>query len=302
MQLTSEQLKDVENLGALNYAPEKIAMMLAVDKGEFLSDFDTPDSDPAYHEGHIKYHYDAGQLRSQQKVDSVILKLAEEGNQTAIQQYKKDIRLREIENAKRNTVYQESKLTLDAVHKAIEGGDTTDVPPNLIAYASQIEYINNLFLKLNSRQFIVEAVRKRWPSLTFRLIASLYYDSITFFNSKNEVTVETWTRIYAERMDNLHSLALALNDVKGAKDALKEAATMRGVGKVDDKTIPKALLLRKRQVHTMDITKIGLPQVDKKQLTDFIEKLDLTVRQKERYKRESGVKGTPLQIFPQNEE
>ena len=301
MQLTDEQLQDIENLGALNYSPDKIAMMLAVDKDEFLSDFDTPDSDPAYLPGHLKFHYDVGVMRSQQKIDSAILKLAEEGNQTAIQQYKKDIRIREIENAKRATVYQESKSTIETIQKALAAGDTTEIPPALVAKAAQIEYINKLFLKLSSRQSIVEAVRKRWPHLTYRVISSLYAESLTFFHSKNEIKVEVWTQLYADKLDNLANLAVAMNDLKTSKECIKEAATMRGVGKTMDNTIPKELLVRKRQVYTTDIEQIGLKPIDKKQLSAFIEKLDLTVSSKERYKRESGIQGKPLELSANEE-
>ena len=302
MQLTDEQLKDIENLGGLNYSPDKVAMMLAVDKDEFLSDFNMSDTDPRYIEGQIRFHYDRGLLMAQQKIDAANLKMAEEGNLTAIQQYKKDLRHREIQNAKMKTVYQESKTTLDAVQKAIESGDTSDIPPSFLSYAAQLEFIHVLFLKLNSKQSIIQAVRNKWPHLSFRLIASLYADSLSYFNTVNKVSVETWTEIYAERMDNLASLALAMDDIKGTKEAWEKAATMRGVGKADNNAIPKSLLVRKRQVHTTDITKIGLPQANRKLLSEFIEKMDLTIRQKDRFKREAGVKDNPFEIALPNEE
>ena len=302
MQLSNEQLEAVETFGGLNFAPEKIAMMLNLDRDEFLSDFNMSDVDPAYQQGQIRFHYDLGLLKTNTTIDKVTAKLAAEGNQTSIMQYKKDTKFRELQNAKKRTVYQEEKANIQALHDLIEQGNTSNLTPIQIEFMDQIEYIRTLYLRMNSKQYIVNSVRLRWPSLNKNQIGKLYNETLNFFYLDNDVKIEAWKAIFAEKMENLGALAIEMDDVEAARRCFNDAANLRGVNKDQHNIIPPALLDRRRIVYTMDIEKLGIPKVNKYELAAFIDNLDLTKKEKAKFKREALIEGTPFEIIPDDEQ
>lgn len=82
MNLTPEQLQEVEQLAGLNYGIKQIAMYLDVDANELHSDY--ADALSKFH-----YHYERGALVAQAKVDMETLTAAKNGNITAQQRYDK---------------------------------------------------------------------------------------------------------------------------------------------------------------------------------------------------------------------
>ena len=302
MQLTNEQLEAIETFGGLNFTPLKISMMLSLDHDEFLSDFNMSDADPGYKEGQIRYHYDLGHYRLNTTIDKANARRAEEGNMTSLQQFKKDSRYREIQNAKRRTIYQEEKANLEGLHKMIADGDTSKIPPVVLEFVEQIEYIRILFLRMNSKQFITSAVKKRWPRLDHKQITLLYNECLTYFYPGDEIPVGTWTTIYAERIDNLGSLCVEMDLPEIALKCWKEAAAVRGVGKNDKNVIPPELLDRRKIYYTMDIEKLGIPKCNKYELAAFIDNLDLTQKEKAKFRRESMIEDTPFEISTDDEQ
>jgi hypothetical protein len=83
LKLSDEELDNVQNLAAANYAPEKIALYLDVDRKQFLDAWNDPD-------GEIRIFYNRGQLLSEFKVNDKQRELAESGNITAAQIFLKE--------------------------------------------------------------------------------------------------------------------------------------------------------------------------------------------------------------------
>ncbi len=83
LKLSDEQLDDVQNLAAANYAPEKVALYLGVDKDQFIQAWLNPD-------GEVRTYYDRGQLLSEFKIIDKQRDLAESGNITAAQTFLKE--------------------------------------------------------------------------------------------------------------------------------------------------------------------------------------------------------------------
>lgn len=301
MNLSKEQLDLVETFGGLNYPPEKIVMILDVDQEQFFQDFNLPDSDSEYKSGQIRYHYDRGQVMAQAEIDKANLKRAKEGNNTSIAQYKKDTIYRDIQNAKKKTIYQQEKTYLEDLKILIEQGNSANLTTLQIEFIEQIDYVRSLHLRWNSKPFIINAVRLKWPKLHRNQVVKLYNDAINFFYLDNEIKIEAWRNIYAEKLDSLAALAIEINDIEQARRCLVEAADIRGVKKDKPNQVPEHVLDRQQVFYTMDVEKLGLPKINRYELSAFIDNLDLTSVEKLKLKRDSMIENSPLQILLEDE-
>jgi len=100
LKLSDEQLDDVQNLAAANYAPEKIALYLDVNKTEFMQAWCNPD-------GEIRIYYNRGQLMSEFKINDKQRELAESGNITAAQIFLKEAEKTKLENLRNQFFFNE---------------------------------------------------------------------------------------------------------------------------------------------------------------------------------------------------
>jgi hypothetical protein len=301
MELNPEQQKTIETFGGLNYPAEKIAMILDMDREQFLVQFGTPDADPAYQTGNIRYHYDRGQLMAQAEIDKANLRRAKDGNQTSIAQYKKDVLQRDVENAKLRTVYQQEGDHLEALKIMIEKGDIKGLTTIQVEFIDQIDYIRGLHLRWRSKPFIVNAVRMRWPNLSKIQVGKLYNDTLNFFYLDNDVKIEAWRNIYAEKLDNLAALALDMNDGELSRRCIADAAGIRGVNKEVPPQVPPEVLDRRPVFYTIDITKLGIPKIDRPDLASLIDNLDLSREEKNRFKREAMIEDVPFELIIDDE-
>lgn len=302
MDLTPEQFKTIEQLGGLHYSPEKVAMYLEIDRHEFISEFNTIDSDPQYRSGNVRYHYDRGLLLAQTEVDKANLKRARDGNLTSVAQFKKDVTIQNFENAKRRHLYQDDKNQLEQLKGLIERGEVRELPAPMVEYFEQIDYIRGLYLRWESKPFIVNAVALKWPNMNKIKIGKLYNDTMNFFYLDNDIKVEAWRNIYAERLDNLAALAAEMNDLEQARRCLVDAAEIRGVNREQQQQIPPELLDRRPVFYTIDIQRLGIPRIDRSKLANFIENLDLSEPEKMKFRKDAMVEDTPFELVIDNEE
>lgn len=301
MQLNDEQLETIETFGSLNYPPEKIVMILNIDHDDFFIDFNMPDSDPAYAPGQIRYHYDRGQLMAQAEIDKSNLKRAKEGNLTSIAQYKKDIIYRDTQNAKKRTIFHQEETYLQELKLLIENGQTTNLTPLQVQFIEQIDFIRSLHLRWNSKPFIINSVRMKWPDLSRNQVGKLYDDAVNFFYLDNDIKMDAWKNVYAEKLDNLSALALEMNDLEQCRRCIAEAADIRGVKKENAQQIPQELLDRRPVYYTLDIEQLGIPKVNRYELAAFIDNLELTSKEKHKIKREAMLEDTPFELITDDE-
>jgi hypothetical protein len=205
MELTEEQIKAIEDLAGMNWATDKICHYLDIDPEEFMDDFQSPESK-------IKYHYDRGLLIAQADIDRANLKRARDGNQTSIQQYKKDYQQRQIENYKKKLEFDKQKNEYKQLQALVEQGEVKDLPENLVVYFEQMDFIRSLYGKWNSKSYIINMVTLKWPSVSKYKANQLFSDTLNFFYLDNQVKVDAWKNIYADRLDLMASLAYEMNE------------------------------------------------------------------------------------------
>jgi hypothetical protein len=295
MELTPVQYKEIEQLAAVNYSVKQIAMCLDVNLNAFLKEFNNPDSK-------IRYHYDRGLLITRAEIDKANLKRARDGNLTSIQQWKKDAHHQKIENIKKKVFLTEEKSEYEQLQGLIERGETKNLPANVVQYYEQVDFIRCLHGKYESKSFIINAVTLQWPNLTKHKATQLYFESLNFFNLDNPVKVEAWANIYADRMDQMAMICYEMGDMETWRRMTMDAAQLRGVGKDKPNEIPDALLDRRPVLYTIHLRDLGIEEVNRNDLAAFIDSLDITERQKTKYKREGMVEDVPFELMEDGQE
>ena len=289
MELSPAQYKDIEQLAAINYSVKQIAMYLDVDYTQFQKAFNHPDSP-------VRYHYDLGKLVTQAEIDKANLKRAKDGNMTSIQQWKKDANSQKIENLKKQVFYDEELKEYEQLQGLIERGDIKNLPEKVVQFYEQIDFIRCMFNKYESKSFIINAVTVQWPRLSRYQATNLYYETLNFFNLDNQVKVEAWGNIYADKLDNMARICYEMNDAETYRRLIMDAAQLRGVGKDKPNQIPEELLDRRPIFQTMRIEDLGLPKANRNELAALIDNLDITEHQKSKVKREAMIEDVPFQL------
>ncbi len=290
MELTPAQYKSIEDLAAINYSIKQIAMYLDVDYKEFLSMFNKPD-------GKVRYHYDRGKLITQAEIDKANLRRAKDGNLTSIQQWKKDSNAQKLENLKKQVFFDEEQKEYEQLQGLIERGETKNLPEKVVQFYEQIDFIRCLYNKYESKSYIINAVVTQFPKLSKYQATNLYYECLNFFNLDNQVKVEAWANIYADRLDNMARICYEMNDYETARRLTMDAATMRGVGKDKPNQIPEELLDRRPIFYTMKIEDIGLPRENRNKLAEMIDNLDISESEKTKAKREAMIEDVPFEMI-----
>lgn len=98
--LSDEEYADIENLAGCNYTPQKIALFLSIDKDEFLTHWNNPNSP-------IRVTYNRGLLVAEYKINLKQKELAESGNITAAQIFLKESDRIKLENLRNQCLFGE---------------------------------------------------------------------------------------------------------------------------------------------------------------------------------------------------
>lgn len=295
MELNAEQIRHVESLGPLNKSPEQVAMILNIDRDLCVMSFSISDTHPDYKPGHIKYHFDRGALIAQVEVDKGTLKRAKDGNQTSIQQFKKDVWQHKVEQSKLKTIVRSSRKMLSNIERI------NDSPEHMLQIAGadyeQVEFIRELFANYGSKSQIIDRIRQKWTTLRPYEAERLFNEVVNFYYiNNNEVKTEAWKNIYAERLDNLFMVCYETNDFETARRCLIDAAELRGVNKEMPLQIPPEILDRRPILYSIKISDLGMSAANRNDLASFIDNLEVPEKDKLRLRRDALIEDIPFEM------
>lgn len=295
LDLTSEQITDLEKLAGIAFPPEKIAMYFGIPEDHFMNEFNDPESK-------IRYHYDKGLLQSTADVNKGTLKRAKDGNLSSIAQLGKDLYQQKLSASKKRRMFDSEKHNYEQLQAFIEEGEIRDIPADQLEYFEQLDYIRSLYGKYESKSFILNAVQVKWPKLSKLSVNKLFSESLNFFYLDNEVKIEAWQNIYADQLDNMARICFDMNDFETGRRCLNDAAKMRGVGSEDKSRIPKDLFDRKPVFYTIRPEDVGIRRVSRVKIGQFIDELPILEKDKMRVKRDAGVEDVDFELVEENVE
>jgi len=98
LKFSEEEYTTIEDMAACNYAPEKIALNLQVDKKAFLRLWYDKDSE-------VRVRYETGKLKAEFDINNKQKALAMSGNITATQIFLKEAEKNEVNNIRNRILF-----------------------------------------------------------------------------------------------------------------------------------------------------------------------------------------------------
>lgn len=299
MKLTEEQYQTIENLSGINYSPREIAIYLGIDINDFIREFNDESSE-------VRYHHDRGVLITKADIDLSNLQVAKGGNITAIQTQKKSSRINYLENFKHNllqgfdrqhpsnkvlpehTVTDNINLNYEVLQHFIETGACDVIPDHISLYLEQLDMVRSMYAKYESKSFIINTLLLVYKDLSRYNANKIFNDALNFFYLDNDVKQDAWRNIYAEKLENAALLAWEKNDLEAYRRLISDAAKIR-LSKVEPTQIPDELLDRRPVFYTIKASDVGIEEIPRNQLAEFIDKLEITEQEKEKVKNDARV-------------
>jgi hypothetical protein len=139
---------------------------------------------------------------------------------------------------------------------------------------------------------IIKLLKSEKYGLSDWMARRVYADALNFFYSEDDVRPRAWANLYAEKLDKMADMAIALGNLKEAKSFIAEAAKLRGCFDEDAPEIPQELLNPKTAIiYTADAESMGANRADRKELEAFIDAIpDIPEMSRQRIKEDAGVK------------
>lgn len=284
IQLSEEELKELESLAAVGYPPEKLAMYFDQPLGLFKKEY----SLPSVPENAIAYHVARGKLRSEAAEEIKIFEAAERGNVTASQQ---------LINLKRDRGWKVSKLDLfagptpeafEALEEYLNNPSSASISQEEEIYMDTLYFMVNMARKVGKRSAIEFFVKK---GLKHARAREMYDEAINLFYIDEQIEKKAYRNLYANQMEELafHTKVNIRNsqDAERVANILMKAAQLRELDKEDPQPLPIENYLKPIKYFSLDVTDIGLDPVNRDLLASQIDSLDVPVKDKERLKNEA---------------
>jgi hypothetical protein len=120
-------------------------------------------------------------------------------------------------------------IPADDIQALVTKGVTpASIPESLVEYILQMNsMIQILNYNRNSYTRAVEALRKRWPTLTVTQARNIYRDALEYYYVDPEVSARALDLKYADAMDDLARVAIAADKYATAQRALEKAHELR---------------------------------------------------------------------------
>ena len=300
MELSTDQFKIIEAMAPV-FSIGQIALAMNIDRDDFIALCDITEDDPQYKPGHPKYHYDKGRLQTDFDIIKGTIKRAKDGNQTSIQQFTRYQQQKELEKVKQTVLSRSRRKTLVTA-------ETLAVSPDnalslIKADVEQIEFIRELFACYNSKNQIISRIRKRFEKIGELEAERLYNEVLNFYYVTNdEVKVEAWRNIIAERMDDLFNICFKTNDFETARRCLADLAEIRGVMKDKAHQVPPEILDRRPIIYSMRIADLGVIPANRNELAALIDGMDISEKDKTRVRREAMIEDVPFELSDNEED
>jgi len=197
-------------------------------------------------------------------------------------------------------------ISLQDILDYIEKGSPDNAPEEIIRYLDLLDKVRGMYIrveKYGTKEIIIKHLMKV-ENLSRYLANQIYNDSMEYFYSSAEISNAAWRNIYAEKLDNLATIAMmAAKDTKDFRQAAAiylDAYKARGLDQpdaMDDDYVFQAPF----KLYAMDASLLGMPTLNRVKVAEMIDNLpELTEKEKMMVKREAFV--LPMKLFPDEQE
>jgi len=144
---------------------------------------------------------------------------------------------------------------------------------------------------------VVRELIKQFQDLNFSTARDIYYDAMNFFHIDDSITVDAWDNYYADKMEDLARLSIAMNNINAAKRCYDKAHEYRTTAaqriKPADWDVPVFIITNKIKHQDLGYEKKSLHDIVRKDENGFyvnlINSLETTDKEKKRLIREAEI-------------
>jgi len=192
-------------------------------------------------------------------------------------------------------------LHFDILNDYIEKGKTDAMEPEMVSYLEQLRFIQQRMHRVESPNNVIKSLVAFYPELNIITAKSRFTDALKFFCLDEDITNQAWNNYLFNIAMQAIELAVRTVDSPEASlkivDALVKAKIIKGLDKDSDDLIDPRLLEEKVEIFTLTPSDVGLPEADKRIISEQIDQFPIKEHEKLRLKMDAGVSKKPREIF-----
>ncbi|MBC7382822.1 MAG: hypothetical protein H7296_07470 [Bacteroidia bacterium] len=284
IQLSAEQIDELERLSALGYTYADMALYFNFDEKIFIANAE-------FKESTINRHIRRGAMMSIAREQQAILTAAEGGNITASQELGKIRRDRGFEISKLDVFGGFQKVRdFEKLQNYIDGGCKDDLSNEESIWIEALSLMNSMDRK-HGRRTTIAFFTKAPFNLTYSRASDMYDESQNLFYIDRNVEKKALRNKKAEQIEE--AAAVVLQTAKNSKDfevygnLQMQAAKLRELDKVDPEPINTELYLKPVRMFSLDPTQVGIPSINRSELNAQIEALEIPEKDKTRLRQDA---------------
>lgn len=272
IELTAEQLEELERMSALGYEPADMAMFFKLDKDLFCRAAEDPVSN-------VNYHIRRGKLMSMAREQMAILSSAETGNVQSSQQLEKIRRNRGFEISKSDIFGGfTDKKAYQKLEDFIESGGKADLSSEESIYLEALTMMHSMDRKYGRKNTITFFTKPPF-NLGNSRASEMYDEAINLFYSDRKIEKKALRHRKAELLEELARMGLQMaNSVKDLEvigNLQMQAAKLQELDKPDPEKLPTELYRKQYRVFTLNPELVGIPGINRQTLADQIDGLEI---------------------------
>lgn len=282
-ELTREQIEELQQFGALEWEPRDIAIYFDFDIDQFTAEAKDPDSI-------ISLVLARGRLQALATISKTMLDNAERGDIPSINQ---------LEKIRREKSFQTSKLDIfgsfgdqkvfQRVYDYIAEGRTNELSNNERLFLDLLTIINSFDRQFGKRATIKFLTQQF--GYTYDRALDYYNQADGLFYSNRNTTKEALRNKYAELLEDLahaaRNAAETPKDYEAVSEIVAKAAKIRKLDEPEIQKLPPQMYLRPFRVFSLTTDVLGLPTINRQEVTDQIQQLHIPEVEKRRLRREA---------------
>jgi hypothetical protein len=292
LSLTEEVILELENLSALDYSLEQMAMYFDTDKIFFIqAALDV--------ESKIYYHLQRGKLMAAAKEQLALLQDAEKGSVTASEHLGKIRRVKGWEISRLDIFGGfEDKKTLDKLNDYLQSGSINDLKNEEAIYLDALILFHSMGRRYGRRN-TVAAFTKHPFGMKYARASEMYDEAINLFHADRKVERKALRHLFAEQLQEAAAVvrenALSAKDWEVYGNLISQASKMLGLDKDDPEKPPAAEYMKPVRYYSLAPGDVGLHTIDRQEVARQIEGLDIPERDKIRVRQDARIEHVNLE-------
>ncbi len=281
--LTHDQIEELQQLGALEWTPRDIAVYFKFDIDQFTAEYNDPNSA-------VSFAIKRGQLQALATINKAILANAEAGDLPSVNHLEKIRRERAFKTSKLDIFGTfDNEKSFRRVYEYIAEGRANDLSTDERLFLDLLTIINSF-----DRQFGKRAAVKfltQQLGFSYDRAVDYYNQADNLFYSNRNTTKDALRNKYAELLEDLahaaKNAATTPKDYEAVSEIIAKAAKIRKLDEPEIQKLPAEMYLRQVRVFSLTPEVLGLPSINRQEVSDQIQQLHIPEMEKSRLRREA---------------